>query len=648
MSVDLSRPLTQYELQKSAPDEGAEALANIMESGVLDGLRLPGEGDPFARRLAVAQALMKRTGYTSVSPLLPLLLNLKGGPYTLRHHYPFEPFFRTTLPTQTLVKSGRQVAKSTSLAAQGLIFSNCLPHFSTLYVTPLFEMVRRFSTSYVGDFIQNSPVSGLFVGSKTVNSVLHRTFKNQAQMFFSFAFLSPDRTRGIPADKVAFDEIQDMDRSFIPVILETMSGSKWGLVQYTGTPKTLDNTIEKLWKDSSQAEWVTKCHHPGCGHWNVPALSHDLLAMIGPFRRDVSEREPGVVCGKCRKPIRPRTGHWIHQYKERRDSFVGYHLPQLVMPMHYANWEKWGKLVGKSEGRGNTPFNVFLNEVCGESCDTGSRLVTETDLKRAAVLPWRNRSEEAKEHLDRYQYRILSVDWSGGGVGKISSKRGAEGGFRELTSYTVLVSMGMRFDGVIEVMWGLRSLTPNNHVREAKLCLGAAGLFRLSHIAHDYTGAGNLRETIINNVGFPYERLVPVRLGRTAVKNIMVLAEPTEQQPRAIYTIDKPRTLQLTCHAIKTGKLLFFEDDYQDAENPGLIRDFLALVEEKGSSRLGGDVYTITKDPSLVDDFAQAVNIGCAVLWQLSGKWPNPGAAAQLPFTDEFLARATPRDADWG
>lgn len=35
------------------------------------------------------------------------------------------------------------------------------------------------------------------------------------------------------------------------------AASPWKLLQYTNTPNTLDNTIERLWSDSSMAEMAT-------------------------------------------------------------------------------------------------------------------------------------------------------------------------------------------------------------------------------------------------------------------------------------------------------------------------------------------------------------------------------------------------------
>jgi hypothetical protein len=57
-------------------------------------------------------------------------------------------------------------------------------------------------------------------------------------MYFSYAFLDAERTRGIPADKNVIDEVQDMNYDFLQIIHETLSGQPLGLKQYAGTPKS--------------------------------------------------------------------------------------------------------------------------------------------------------------------------------------------------------------------------------------------------------------------------------------------------------------------------------------------------------------------------------------------------------------------------
>jgi hypothetical protein len=441
-----------------------------------------------------------------------------------------------------------------------------------------------------------------------------------------------------------------MDPDHIPIIKETMSASPWGIQWYTGTPKTEDNTLEKLWKHSSMAEWFMKCEH--CNHWNIPSREFDVFKMIGPLHDDIGEehvgRTPAVVCAKCGKSVNPRKGRWLHRYPDRRWDFAGYHIPQIIMPMHYASRKKWAELLGKQRGLGNTTPAMFMNEVLGESCEQGVKLVTETDLRNAAVLPWENDPDHpenviAKCNLDTYAFRCLAVDWGGGGEDEIS--------------FTTLAVLGFSADGRIDVIWGKRSLAVHNPIGEAAECLRIFNLFKCHMLAHDYTGAGSLRETFIVHAGLALDRVVPMLLCRTGKQDILSFHASSDQHPRDYWALDKARSLQLTATCIKWKYVRTFKFDNVNADEPGLLYDWLALMENKVPTPHAGDIYTIIRAATAgPDDFAQAMNIGCAALWQASGAWPNIATiiglrqiADQLPapaVTPAQLKAAAP-EAPW-
>lgn len=585
-------------------------------------------------RFSVVGELAKQRVFPSLEPLLPLVLNLNGKPYTLENHYPFSPLFRCLTPKNQVWCTGRQVSKSTSLAAHGVVVANSIPFFKTLFVTPLYEQIRRFSNNYVRPFIDHSPVKSLWSGTSTENSVLQRSFKNNSMMLFSFALLDADRVRGVSADRVCIDEVQDMDPDHIPIIQETMSYSRWGTMYFTGTPKTFDNLIYGLYKRSSQAEWFIPCQ--SCRHWNIPALEHDLDAMIGSWNPHISAKYPGTVCAKCQKPVNPRDGRWVHRHPERRWQFAGYHVPQIILPLHFADAEKWSTILLKREGFGNMTQAQFYNEVMGESVDTGQKLVSETDLRAACVLKWENKKEPEKAclaNLNRYKQRILAIDWGGGGEAGVS--------------FTVLAVLGFAPDGHIDVLWGKRLLIGGDHLQEAVECMKWCNKFRCEFVAHDYTGAGTVRETVMVQAGFNLDRVMAMRLVRSASQDLMVFKPPTPINHRQHYSLDKTRSLLYTCQAIKLKQLRFFQYDWSSQDSPGLVSDFLSLVENKTESRLGGDIYTITRNTLLSDDFAQAVNLGAAALWHVNSAWPNFAQIAGVAKLSEQQAASQRPPDDW-
>jgi hypothetical protein len=594
----------------------------------------PTDAASVQARAVVLKELAQQHAFPSLEPILPMVLNLNGRPYSLQNHFPFAPLFRLLTPKNQVWCTGRQVSKSTSLAAHGVVVANSIPFFKTLFITPLYEQIRRFSNNYVRPFIDQSPVKAQWSGTSTENSVLQRSFKNNSMMLFSFALLDSDRIRGVSADRVCIDEVQDMDPDHVPIIQETMSYSRWATSYYTGTPKTLDNLIYGLYKRSSQAEWFIPCH--SCKHWNIPALEYDLDAMIGPYSDHISEKYPGTVCAKCQKPVSPRHGRWVHRYPERRWQFSGYHVPQMILPLHFSDPEKWSTLLLKREGFGNMTQAQFYNEVMGESVDTGQKLISETDLKAACLLDWENKKEPDPKcftNLSHYKHRILAIDWGGGGEAGVS--------------FTVLSVLGFRPDGTIDVLWAKRLLIGGDHLAEAVECMRWSNLFNCDFVAHDYTGAGTVRETVMVQAGFNLERVLALRLVRSASQDLMVYKPPTEINHRAHYSLDKTRSLLYTCQAIKLKQVRFFQYDWASQDSPGLISDFLALVEEKAESRLGGDIYTITRNTLLTDDFAQAVNLGCSALWHVNNAWPNFAEIAGVARLSERTVKAqTPVDDD--
>lgn len=569
-----------------------------------------GDQDSVRTRTALLKELAAQCAFPSLEPLLPLVLNLNGKPYSLNNHYPFAPLFRVLTPKNQVWKTGRQLSKSTSLAAHGIVVANSIPFFKTLYVTPLYEQIRRFSNNYVRPFIDQSPIKGQWIGTDTENSVLQRSFKNKSLMLFSFALLDADRVRGVSADRIALDEIQDMDPDHIPIIQETMSYSRYAISHFTGTPKSVDNPLEGLYKRSSQGEWFIPCY--ACGYWNIPSMDHDLDAIIGPFNIHISEKYPGTVCRKCRKPISPRHGRWVHRHPDRRWQFAGYHVPQLLLPLHFSDPEKWNTLLLKREGYGNMTQAQFYNEVLGESIDAGQKLISETELRGACTLGWENKKEPdplCRQNLNHYKNRILAIDWGGGG--------------EEGISFTVVTVLGFRHDGTIDVLWGKRLLIGGDHLAEAVECMKWSNYFNCDFVAHDYTGAGTVRETVMVQAGFNLDRVLAIRLVRSATQNLLVYKPPTPINHRAHYSLDKTRSLLYTCQAIKLKQVRFFNYDWASQDSPGLIADFLALVENKAESRMGGDIYTIVRNTLLSDDFAQAVNLGCAAAWHINDAWPN-------------------------
>lgn len=573
----------------------------------------------------------------SIEPLLPLLLNLKGKPYTLKDHYHFAPLFRLTRPQRVIYKCGRQVGKSVGFGADMCTLAASIAHFALLYIAPLYEQARRFSTLTMRPFIQESPVRDLWIGTSVEQSVLQRTFKNGSRMLFSFALTDADRVRGLSMNGCVFDEIQDMDKDLLPVIIETMAADRvYGLERYACTPKTTDSASEYIWQQSSQAEWWIPCQHcttNGKPTWNIPALEYHLEAMLGPLHDGISTECPAIICYKCRKPLYSRMGRWVHRFPDRRWLFDGYHIPQPIIPLHYDNPRKWADLLRKRE---RSMPAMFCNEVLGESKDMGQKLVSRQELIAACRLPWPNVPDhprpEVMARLGTYRSRVLAIDWGGGGESGLS--------------LTVMALVCMRPDGIIEVPWAKKTFG-TDHLADAAEAVKWFNLFRCQMLAHDYTGAGVVRDTILTQAGLPLSQNMPIQYVAASRQDLLVKVPAAFGHRREHYRVDKTRSLHFTVASIRLGKLVFYEYDYKGDDDPGLVDHFLRLIEDRTSLELTGSFYRIVSNGMGPDDFAQAINIGCVCTWEINDAYPNFADAAHLQITPDVASMIGDDGSDW-
>lgn len=530
-----------------------------------------------------------------------------------------EPVFTTPIPEMLVIASGRQVSKTTVISARQIALAVNVPNLDFLTVTPLFEQIRNISSNVVARFIEESPFRNRWLGPRALQNVLQRSFANGSNLFFSYAGTSADRVRGKSIDIINYDEAQDIDYNLISVVNETMSASEvWESVAYTGTHKTLTTALQHAWNSSSQGRWVIPCLNAGCNKKNICDEEHMIPMLAGGYHADISLECPGTVCAYCRKVIFPHHGWWEHAYPSLRFRRPGYHVPQIIMPMHYANPRKWRSLLNKFKGKQGYNKARFLNEVLGLAYDRSTSLVSQSDLKRASTVEWKGQNyERALEARHDYDHLVLAVDWSGGGTSLVEEK---------IFSMTAFAVIGRSIQtGNLEVIYGRKLEVSDDSFGEAQLLLKVYRDFECDHFVHDYTGAGNQRESIMIQSGLPHDRIWPVKFVMATKGPAVRCVLGTPQHPRVVWHVDKPRCIQLACAGIKSMKIRFFENDYKGEDDTGIIADFLALVEHKLQTMRSGETYTIRRDPNRSDDFAMAVSMGATAIWHINQSWPDFG-----------------------
>jgi intein/homing endonuclease len=500
--------------------------------------------------------------------------------------------------------------------ATELLTSVFTPYFQTLFICPRFEQIKRLSNNIMLPLIRDARWRDVLLNQQeSQQNILQRSFRSHSVQFFSFAFLDAERIRNISADKIVLDEVQDLLWDLLPIIAETMSGSKkYGLYHYTGTPKTFENTIEKLWRESSMSEWTTRCT---CGKWNIACLSQDLLKMIG---------KETCICAKCGKPLDCQQGQWLHKYPERVWEFEGRHISQITHPLHYKIPAKWHELTRKMKDYGQSRF---YNECLGESWDASSHLLTLDQLRKASKKEYVNEIKTALRYRSPMELVFFGIDWGGGG---------AEG-----KSFTTIAVVGQyRGNDELHCIFGIKIDNKFSPEDEASIIIDYIKMFTPDVIAHDYTGAGMLRETIMIHAGVPADKFAPFSYCTSPNKNI-VSYNPPEGGSRRSYSLDKARSLVVLCAMIRAKKVWLPEWESSKA----LTCSFSNLIEVRMARPRGSDMVLIDKVPGTEDDFCHSLNVACTGLWYSQQRYPNLAEATKIKLTREDVENLSPRKPNW-
>lgn len=378
---------------------------------------------------------------------------------------------------RTLLKCGRQTEKSTLLGNKAIAYCGINYGFKVLFVSPTATQAQVFSTDRIKEPLEISPEMGFLMDRSLNQNVFFKQFRNRSQIRIRYAFLNADRTRGIPSDFIDIDEIQDIIFENIPVIEQCASHSTWKIFCYSGTPKSLDNTLEKYWADfSTQNEWVVPCERhgtpkkPNSWFWNILGMKN-----IG---------KTGLICAKCGEPIDPMhpLANWaarnpVNEQNAHLVTFEGYRIPQLMVP-----WISWqDDIIMALERYG---IAQFYNEVLGLSYDTGVRPLTRAQVKACC-----------QEHID-FASVIETAHKCNGGC-----YVGIDWGSGENQSYTVL-TLGGYLGGEFQIFYCHRfvadELEPRRQLEMiAKLLVSIP--FKI--IGADYGGGFDRNDFLQRNFG---------------------------------------------------------------------------------------------------------------------------------------------------
>jgi hypothetical protein len=528
-------------------------------------------------------SVLKKFDFSKIkrSDLLPAFFSINSKPYSLDNFLQFKTLFDGDYVPESIYISGRQVSKSVSLSRYEVLNCLMLPHYKVLYVAPLKEQATRFSVMYLREAIQTCAFARMLQDKNfdkspsagpILKSITHQAFSNGSDIQLTYAKTSADRARGIMCDELDCDEIQDHLIDNLAIIKKSLTQSDWGIRRYTGTAKTVDNTIEYLWQQSSKAEWAMKCS--GCGYWNIPNLDGHVLDMI---------QINGPCCVRCGKLLDVRNGQFVHEMPGRAKSFVGYHIPQIIIPNIVLSERRWSEVVNAML---KEPPATFMQEVLGISNSTGARLISMKDIEKCCLLP---DMADMQKKLSGYAMTIGGVDW----------------GVAEQTSFTVHTIIGIRPDGKLDVVWAKRfaGFDPDEVMSQI---VKAQKFYKCKMLAADF-GMGFDKNCILaSRYGLPVIQIQYTR------QNQFMNYRPLLGYPR--WMVDKTTALELMFLGIRSGCYHFppMSDFKTYAED--LLSPYEAVVETGGSN-----VRKFVRNPSSPDDFAHALCFATLAAMRMSG-----------------------------
>lgn len=304
-----------------------------------------------------------------------------------------------------LYMTSRQTEKSTTLGNLLMALSGMNPGYPMLFVTPSAIQTTGFSKTRIDGIVEISPMlKAMTPRGDTTWNLLEKTWLNRAKIYLRYAFLNADRIRGLSVGAIFGDEIQDLLTDVMPVIEETASHFASPLKVYSGTPKTLDNSIESYWSDSStQNEWAIPCERhgtpgaPHTWHWNILGVKN--LGLKGP------------ICDKCGGPLVPAhpLARWVST-GDRNAEFEGYRICRLMVPWFVNNPVKWREIL---EVHKRYPTAQFLNEVMAIAYDSGVKPISVVEITRCCDPTYENTETQALE-ISKSTPTFAGIDWGTG------------------------------------------------------------------------------------------------------------------------------------------------------------------------------------------------------------------------------------------
>jgi len=288
-------------------------------------------------------------------------------------NYLFE-IYRDKHP-RIVVVTGRQVEKSTMARNKIIADMHTNEGLTALYTAPRSEQVSRFSSERIRIAMRDSQEGALkdSILRKGKDTASFIQFDSKCNLYLYSCWADGDAIRGIAAQRVYADEVQDMTSAARETVEECLGHAPGGGQMYHfGTPKNSGSEFHKLWELSDRKEWYIECVNPRCKH-------QQKITVNNIFKPD--ENKPAYFgCSKCKKELDRSKGRWISE-NPNGASYSGYHITQLMCSWISADQILYKKLTYSEQKFNNEVLGEFHN-VFGKTLDLQDIMdCTDANLK---------------------------------------------------------------------------------------------------------------------------------------------------------------------------------------------------------------------------------------------------------------------------
>jgi hypothetical protein len=282
----------------------------------------------------------------------------------------------------------------------------------------------------------------------------------------------------------------------------------------------------------------------------------------------------GFICKKCKALCDVRLGRWYAtngEYTTNKKPWVGFRIPQIILPMHTEDAKKWATIVGKKHG--DIDPVRFLNEVMGHSAGSGITLLSEDDL-RACCRDYEPLDEGYIPQDEHYFAVFATIDW----------------GATARKSFTVLAIWGVTGEGKLKLLFAERYLE-RDVIKQVDMIAATIQGYGADMIGVDW------------GAGFAQSRLLEQKL-RKNVHRFMYVGEQMElikwSEKNEVWNVN--RTQAMTETFVKM-RMQDFHFPYWDGFFEYYASDILAVYEEPLDDRNLNDKIKYDHDEATPDDF---------------------------------------------